>query len=285
MRHTFRYMLLSLLSLTLFTTCDVEDEPYLEEIGKHNPPGPEEKVRKILLEEFTGHLCVNCPEGIKLANDLKIQYGEQLILMTIHAGTFAVPENEGLYTADYRTATGTDIHDFFNAQFYPSAMINRSECNGQVAMFTGLWQQAIDALIELPPDAFIAISNQFNEGTRELASEIEVEILNNLSGDYNMAFYIIENGIISAQKNDDASVGDVPDIVDFEHKHMLRGAYLGAWGTPLISGGALAGETHSTNFTLIMEEEWKEENCALITVFYDAQSREIIQAEEKGIVE
>jgi hypothetical protein len=40
--------------------CDKIEEPYLVKTDGSGP-APGEKVRKIILEEFTGHICVNCP--------------------------------------------------------------------------------------------------------------------------------------------------------------------------------------------------------------------------------
>ena len=119
-----------------------------------------EKV--ILLEEFTGHLCVNCPEATKLAHDYKQMFGEQLLLLSIHAGALAEPAGVP-YDADLRSDPGMAIYNHFNPIAVPTGMVNRTEYEGNVVMFKGSWEPAIKALIDEPQQASIAISIQLAE--------------------------------------------------------------------------------------------------------------------------
>ncbi len=284
MKKTTTYIVLALMIVFSFIACNKEKEPFLVEEGTPGPdPDTTKKVRKILFEKFTGHTCVNCPGGAAQAQDLKNQYGEQLILLSVHAGSFADPASAP-YTADYRTQAGNDLNAFYNVQFYPSAIINRTKYNGMFPLFSGFWQDAIEALVNLPPEAHIKIDLDFDSGTRKLTGNVEVEFLSDFSCDYNICFYLLESGIISAQKNDDANIGPTPDILDYEHKHMLRDAAFGAWGTELTTGGVSAGQTTTADFTLNLDLGWNENNCDVVVFVYNATTREIIQAEEKSVL-
>ena len=44
--------------------------------------------RTVLLEEFTGQECTNCPDAHRLVANLHEQYGEQLVSVAIHAGPY-----------------------------------------------------------------------------------------------------------------------------------------------------------------------------------------------------
>ncbi|NCD42222.1 MAG: hypothetical protein EOL88_09040 [Bacteroidia bacterium] len=110
------------LLMVLFTGCDKIEAPYLINKGPVEGGGGETGKRVILLEEFTGHACVNCPEAALLLNDLKTLYGEQLLVISVHAGFFAMPLGE--LTADYRTAAGTAINDYFGVTANPSGMVS-----------------------------------------------------------------------------------------------------------------------------------------------------------------
>ncbi len=113
--------------------------------------------RVILLEEFTGHTCVNCPEATKLAHDLKQSYGEKLLLLSIHAGSLAEPSGAP-YEADFRTTPGTAIFNHFAPIGVPTGMVNRTESGGSVVLFKDGWEPAIQALVDLPQQASIDIS-------------------------------------------------------------------------------------------------------------------------------
>ena len=45
-------------------------------------------VRQVLIEEFTGVRCVNCPEGSIAIENLLEAYDEQLVAISIHSGFF-----------------------------------------------------------------------------------------------------------------------------------------------------------------------------------------------------
>ena len=47
-------------------------------------------VQRVLVEEFTGHLCGTCPPAGKMLNDsMRILFGDQMVVVSIHAGNFA----------------------------------------------------------------------------------------------------------------------------------------------------------------------------------------------------
>ena len=71
------------------TACDeiAEGDRYLE------MPAVESR-RAVLLEEFTGQMCTNCPEAQRRISSMKEQYGDQLVVVGIHAGNFGLAESD-----------------------------------------------------------------------------------------------------------------------------------------------------------------------------------------------
>ena len=63
---------------------------------------------------------------------------------------------------------------------------------------------------------------------------ISIEFLDDVTGSFDLNVFIIENGIISPQKNDEASVGPTPDWMNYEHNHMLRASLTSTWGVDLV---------------------------------------------------
>lgn len=271
--------LLAIIGL-IFGACDKIDEPYLEETGG-SPPPPEQKVRKVLLEEFTGHLCVNCPEATKLANDLKQVYGEQLVLIAIHGGDLSVP-SEAPYDADFRTQAGTDIFNQYQPIGVPTGLVNRTTFDGNTVLFKDSWEPAIQELLDKPASAYIEIEPAYNAGTRKLDLHVHTEFLENLTARCNLSVLIIESGIISPQKNDLASIGPTPDWLDYEHRHMLRGAVNGSWGGLLVED-PLAGDVMTKDLSVILDTELDAQNVAVVAILLDADTHEIYQVEESHI--
>lgn len=121
-----------------------------------------EDNRVILLEEFTGHLCVNCPEATLLAHDLKQSYGSKLLLLSIHAGSLAEP-SAAPYERNFLTTPGTAIYNQFDPIGVPTGMVNRTEYSGSVVLFKDGWEPAIQALIDLPQQASIGIHVELDQ--------------------------------------------------------------------------------------------------------------------------
>ena len=72
-----------------FTACDEVDEAdRFKELGKI------ESKRNVLIEDFTGQMCTNCPDGHRTITSLKEQYGSQVIAVGIHAGNFGIAEGK-----------------------------------------------------------------------------------------------------------------------------------------------------------------------------------------------
>ena len=81
--------LLILISILIITSCDVEEGPFIT--GSNTYVNPDKKV---LIEDFTGHLCPNCPDAARELEAIHDIYGDQIIGMAIHVSTtFARPNH------------------------------------------------------------------------------------------------------------------------------------------------------------------------------------------------
>lgn len=265
-------------SILFFISCDKVDEPYLKPIGVNNDTIPvQEKIRKVLLEEFTGHKCPNCPEGTELAHNLKGVYGDQLILIAIHAGFYAAPSSDP-FQENFQTAEGTEFNDFFQAAFYPSGMVNRTEYNGAKVMGKDDWESAISAIIDQAPDAGIVIANTYDPANRNLHCRLETSFFNNLDGTYNISAFLIESGIVAPQQSDTGI------IMDYEHDHMLRASLNGTWGDLIgADGSATVGDVAVNEYSFDIPEAFNADNCSIVAFIYDTSTYDIIQADEEPV--
>ena len=94
--------------LLLIQACDKIEAPYREGavvvsgtndstvvIGSDTIVFPSDTAsprKKVLVEDYTGHLCGNCPYAGLLLNDtLRGIYGDKFITVSVHSGFFAYP--------------------------------------------------------------------------------------------------------------------------------------------------------------------------------------------------
>lgn len=276
---------LSIISLAVvitgFVACDKVTDIY------ETPPAPEDNRRKILIEDYTGHKCGNCPRAARFIYDsLQTTYPGQIITFSVHAGFYAKPlplPGAGCDTVDYRTDAGNKWDTLFQvtAQGNPTGMVNRVKDATDHVLYSSEWASASAKLFEKEADALIDIERTYNSGSRALSTTISTEFLNSLPGSYKLVVVITENNLVSCQKDDDAT----PVIVqDYVHKHVLRGAINGHLGDA-IALNPEEGDTESKTFNYTLNANWVDTNCSIVAFVYDEATYEIIQAEEIKLID
>ena len=278
---------------TFFSCCDEIDMPYQTK-GKIDSTGSN-VVRKVLLEDYTGHTCGNCPRAAESAESLRQIYGDKLVIMGVHVGFFAEPcpphprpagSPTGSFAADYRTTTGDAYNSFFavDGPGLPQGMVNRIgyPTTSHIKSYSD-WGSVISGIINTAPDADIEITNTYNSGTRTLNTSVKTTFLNSLSGSYKLAVLITQDSIIDWQL--DYSL--IPDYIqNYVHRHVLRGAINSEWGDSLnTSNGSISvGDSISKSYTnYVVNPLWDDSKCSVVAFIYDSSTYEVIQAEEKKI--
>ena len=279
--------------ILIITSCDVVDGPYDIGIGIVTPSDTNTYVKKILIEDFTGHTCQNCPSAARELEAIHDLYGDQIIGMAIHVSkAFArpyPPSQAPNYQYDFRTKWGKEWDDLFGISEIglPGGMINRIGYPNEHRLGKDEWLSRV--ITELEKEIDFGISITVNEGI----INVNTEILNNINGDYNLAVCLIENNIINWQK-------DGPeDVENYEHNHAFRSLLsdenLSASSIYSISDGI---ET-IINYDLASLEQfnidysqntaelgngnaggWNVSNMSVIAYIYDNSTKEILQVEE-----
>lgn len=273
---------LSFPALLLLNSCDKIDPPYKESEALEQDTTPK---RNFLLEEFTGHTCPNCPQGAKVAQQLKQLYGERLIIISIHYADFAEPGSTP-FNYDFRSSTGNEIGDFFLPSEFPSGMISRTgwtTMQNNAVISKDAWGPRIGTIKDLEPLVLIKLTKTYDTLTRTLDVTLECDALTDFSGTYKIAAYITEDSIVHAQKT--LNDPEYPDniIYDYVHRHVLRGSMNGTWGDTLVSGNVVKGQEFVKNYSSVINSAWNAKQCYMVVFVYDIENYEIMQVEEKKI--
>lgn len=278
-------------ALIATVSCDKIQPPYTESTPPPPAPTPDDDTndigvvyQKFLLEEFTGHKCVNCPEAQKKSHELKEQYPNNLILLTIHAGTFSIPDNSGYYTYDFRTRAGNDIAAKYPFTFVPIGMLNRIPVDGSRLISKDNWGNELVKHIADTPYIKLSITPSFDSATRQLEVSIATTFLKELTDTFNLCVYFTEDSIIKPQKNSKTNVGPVPDWLDYAHCHILRDAITPTQGDLLASGAIQKMAKYTKTYQYNVNTAWNKNNCHIIAFIYDPGNDVIRQVEEKHII-
>ena len=70
----------------LFMGCDQIESPYSVTPPVSGGSNDSVAIRKVLVEDYTGHKCQGCPAAHEEANVLKSFFQDSIVVITIHAG-------------------------------------------------------------------------------------------------------------------------------------------------------------------------------------------------------
>jgi hypothetical protein len=274
---------IAILLITTLLSCDIVEGPYAKKKGGTSDT-TEQVVRKILIEDFTGHQCGNCPRAAEALKAIEELYPGQIVSLGVHVGFFAEPSSSGNYTADYRSETGNELDQYFGNSVpgLPNGLINRILFdNNPIVQYTD-WSSKAAQLLTLPPDAWIEINPEYNATARTLQVNASVDILTTIEDSLHLALYLSEDSIVSAQKDYSLTPSTIPA---YTHRHVLRGSMNGTWGLPLATGTSFAaGSTFSSNASYTLPANWNENNVHVVAILFKANSKEVVQAEDVKII-
>lgn len=257
-------------------SCDKIDEPYTSKI-----PAKDWYGKKVLIEDYTGHRCPNCPGAANDANTLKTLYGEKVIVMAVHAGFFANPAPP-IFPEDFRTEAGDAWNTYFgnSSAGNPNGMVNRKGFpSSSHILSSGAWGGKVATTLSEIPDLELKITKTFNSADTSVSGKITAKFLKTIKKKLKLQIVITEDSIIAPQVN-----GSINDL-NYVHRHMLRGSINGVWGNTLTDGSSYTAiDTELTeNFIYKLKQEWKSKHCSIICFVYDDITKEILQAEETHI--
>jgi hypothetical protein len=308
MKHIFA-LFISILLIT--SSCDNVENPYPPVNANAGDtstcdtavfPVITNHIRKVLIEDFTGHTCGNCPKAAAELKYCDSIYAGQIIPVAIHVGYFAEPcpphalpagAPAGSFSADYRTTVGDDYNSTFQAGLLglPQGMINRK--NFDATNFTHFvnypshgWTNFVGTFISTPPVAEIQIINDFDASTKKVCSSIKTEFLSNMNGNYKLVVLLTQDSIVDWQ----VDYRYTPDVIqNYTHRHALRDAINSAWGDDIANGAVISGQSTIRKYAYNIPADYKgvpthAEHMHIVAYIYDAATYEVLQAEEAKVI-
>ena len=227
----------------------------------------------VLLEDYTGVKCVNCPAAAEIAANLQAQYGEHLIVLGVHPKSVLQMPTGGF--PDFRTDDGHEWNNYFNISSYPTGTVNR-----QAAIGTATWGTEVSNAIGGDTPVRLIVKSKYDEATRELKLSIHSKFLQNVaSDDVRLTVCMMENNIIGKQVTPDGVVED------YTHRHVFRGTADGlTWGRVLSSAESIAeGANFITNMKFNVNEDYNAEEFYIVALITDHNTRQVLMAAEKKI--
>lgn len=285
---------LGLIASLYLTACTYVEQPYINPpVDPSACPAPtfpaNTNTRKnILFEEFTGHTCGNCPGGAYDIRTIYIpQYGDTLVVVSVHAGGFALVELPG-YPTNFSTVSGEAYNDFFGVSGYPVGMINRVPFPSTSPLIgKPNWANALTIEAAKPLEVNLQMITDYDSVSNKLCVHVESDFLVNKTGQYNLIVYLVEDSIVAPQKNYPGS-GDpdyaIPTEYNYMHRHVLRANLNGTWGSSVVNGSANSGDKFVNSIQYQVNPSWNKHRLHLVAYIYDNANKEVLQVIEEHLL-
>ena len=268
------------LFLVILAVISCEEKPI--EIPDFVAPDTE---RVVLIEEFSGVRCVNCPNGAREIQNLLGLYDGNLVAVSIHAGFFSNPYPESVY--DFQTPEGDALETYIGQVLgYPVASVDRKVFDGNDDPMADRaeWASFIQQQLEQDPELNMSINHKYNEQSRQVEITVSFSPRADIDRDLRLGVIITESGILDYQLDVDGKHSD------YEHNHVLRAYLTDIAGNAIGSAPYITGASYSSDLVFTLPEEdgwWVAENCNIVAFIANAEgdTKELIQAAEVHLVE
>lgn len=264
MMRRIKILVLSLLPL-LFS-CDYidENERFIVVDSHFEQPNTESVAKNVLLEDFTGQRCVNCPRGSEVIEQLQEAYPERLIAVGIHGGPLGFSGSAML--VGLATAVGDDYYHHWHLEYQPVGLVNR----GDAVNYTD-WMNAVRQALTGTTALSMNLTATLHDG------QVDITVSETLKkGTYTgkLQVWLLEDGITALQMMPDGSSNRA-----YVHNHVLRTPVNGTWGDSFTID---EGESKQQEMTQALDASWNPSNLSIVAFVYnDAGVEQVVKTKVK----
>lgn len=239
--------------------------------------------RNVLIEDFTGVRCINCPKAHVAAADIARSYpAGRVVVVAEHdsAGLLTIPYSFGQY--DFRTVQAKDIVAVVGpVPAKPIGAIDRKLFAGESARVLAMqkWagyvaQQMADSVSQVQ----IKTEHSYDEATRKISLGVILQFTQSITSALNLSVMLTESGMKEPQLG---GPNEGPTGIDtfYIHHHVLRGMMTPSLGR-IISGNKTPG--HATKYLLpdfTIPASWNADSTNIVT-FVTAGTDSVLQVTE-----
>lgn len=227
--------------------------------------------KTVLIKDFTGARCVNCPAAAEYAHNLQHQLGEDhIFIMSVHAGYLAQPLGQ---FPDFLTDEGTAWYN--NHDSNPLFSVDHVALTDGNTLKVEQIDAPVAAALEEEQTFEIVVTPQFDAATRQLQVGVQTVALNDLDGQFFITVCLVEDHIIGWQT--------IPGGVDKEYdfRNVFRGTLNGANGEEFESLHVNANDSFHFSYSTEINADYNADECYLMV--YISLGDKILQTAVKKI--
>ena len=230
------YLIISVLTLSLLLSC--------ENIGEEHrfvktPVNPQ---RNVLIEDFTGQKCINCPNATAEIVNYSEFLENHLVAVSIHGGSMALKPGAA---NSLSTNEGNQYNKDLKISSWPCGRINRSE-----VLATKDWANKLIEEVEKYSSVSIYATKTITNDSLLVNLSI-TGLANDMNGSERLTVWITEDSVRGLQTMPDGKVNS-----EYIHRHVYRASMTD------FSGDAIS--TMSPTYRCAIKNEWKQEHLHVV---------------------
>ncbi|MBQ9554801.1 MAG: Omp28 family outer membrane lipoprotein [Muribaculaceae bacterium] len=247
-----RKIYFTIMTLALLAACD--EVSHDDRLTYVEPP---EVGRAVLIEDYTGQYCVNCPRATAEIERLIEEYGDSVVVaVAIHSGPFS--KQKGVASPLY-TEVGDEYFTRWNLSAQPVGLIDRLYSSMPFS-YTD-WAAGVNYEIGFEAPVSFVTKPAYDKDTRDLTVEVQTIGLDEAPVSGRLQVWLLEDSIDSFQLMPDGSVNE-----HYNHMHVFRASINDPWGDDLT---VTHGEVAAKNYEYILDPAWVPEHCSIVTFLFD----------------
>jgi len=212
---------------------------------------------KVLVEDFTGTWCVNCPR-VAFKLDEAVHNNNRIIPVAVHFARWSGDDPFGYDQI-------SDLKGTYNISAFPTPLVNRDF----------VWDEQVSSLqtmLNKNQPMGLAISSTIN-GT-DLTIDVQARFDMDFSSEnLFLVVYLAENGLHADQSNATSYYGGQNPIPNFEHNHTLRIALTGNNGVAITQNDTQANAVYTYHFSGSIPSQIHDiNNCEIIAFIGDSNT-------------
>lgn len=292
--YLFRYLLLiSGSSLLLCASCD-ENAPFPLNLTPDTAQDTTymgtvdvAQTQNVLVEDFTGVQCVNCPQGHETLKNLEEANPGRVIGISIHAGDLSDPLPNS--DSSFVLPQGLALYNLLGVEGLPAASINRIHFPNQdfiPVVGAGNWTAKVnEQLTQTQASVNMYLDKQYDAATRQLSIITELRYPQTIDNavEHRINVYIAESAIIDPQETTEN--GQTFVIEDYEHNNVLRQMVTFVDGSTVNTPDKQAGRVVVKTFNLTLPPNFDANHCHIISFVQEktGDSQKVLQVQQSPI--
>ena len=289
MKKTIILTFAVLLAGLFIASCDkIEEGEYIKD-GSNIWYG-----RKIVVLDFTGHKCGNCPKGHKAISALEEKFGEAVVPVAVHCTYYgntkpnASPHTtDTSFNYDFRCEEGMFLGGgdldggYMDLEGLPAGLVNSFDPALINNSPTG-WATDFAKYYSTYPEFSFEVNAAFADSAISADIKLRAEVVT--SRKLSLVTYVIEDGIVGWQFDYESNPQEIGNYV---HNHVLRTSLNGAFGEDVKTNDSqlYVGDVIEKSYSKAVKSDWNIANCKVVAFVYDTDTKEVLQAEIINITE